>query len=490
MPGKLLHDPLGQRLPIKLDTTSNGEFLPVPLARIHHRANALAQSLATSNARRRGLGRRNFLVSACGAATTLLAFNSAFAATGRRGGYFELEAEAALDPQLASARLDGREFIFDVQGHFVNPDGRWTRQLPDDARPLQSMPKASCAAGEGPGRAYLDCLNSEQFVQDVFMDSDTDLMVLSFVPSRADAEPLTIEEAAATADLVERLDGTHRLLLHGRVNPNQDGDLEAMDQLAERWGVCAWKTYTQWGPDGRGFWLDDEDSGIPFLEKARQLGVKIVAVHKGLPFGQQSYEHSTCADIGRVARRYPDISFLVYHSGFVTGSAEGPYDPERSDGVDSLVTSLRENGIAPNSNVYAELGSTWRYLLRDPDSAAHTLGKLFLAVGEDNVLWGTDSIWYGSPQDQIQAFRSFQIAEPLREQYGYPQMTPQLRAKVFGLNALKPYGKYVSDLLPGFGLDRVATLRAEYRQQPDPHFRTYGPRTRREFFNLMRWQQS
>jgi hypothetical protein len=309
------------------------------------------------------------------------------------------------------------------------------------------------------------------------------------VPSRSDAEPLTIEEAAATADLVEKLDGTHRLLLHGRVNPNQDGDLDAMDQLAEHWGVCAWKTYTQWGPDGKGFWLDDEDSGIPFLEKARQLGVKIVAVHKGLPFGQQSYEHSTCADIGRVARRYPDISFLVYHSGFVAGTAEGPYDPERSDGVDSLVTSLRDNGIAPNSNVYAELGSTWRYLLRDPDSAAHTLGKLFLAVGEDNVLWGTDSIWYGSPQDQIQAFRSFQIAEPLRERHGYPRMTPELRAKVFGLNALKPYGQYISDLLPEFGLDRVATLRAEYRQQPDPHFRTYGPRTRREFFNLMRWQQ-
>lgn len=483
------HDPDGLLLPIKLDSTSNGEFAPVPLAPVHRQANRLALEQAAANARRTGLRRRDFLVSACGSASTLLAFNAAYATAGPRGGFFELDAEAALDPQLAAASVEGEEFIFDVQGHFVNPQGQWTHGVPSGARPYSNFAQnVGCEALREPGLAYLDCLNSEVFVRDVFMDSDTDLMVLSFVPSRSDAEPLTIEEAAATARIVEQLDGTHRLLLHGRVNPNQEADLDAMDELAERWDVCAWKTYTQWGPDGRGFWLDDEDTGIPFLEKARELDVKIIAVHKGLPFGPESYEHSTCADIGRVAKRYPDLTFLVYHSGFVTEAAEGPYDPRRQDGVDSLVTSLLENDVAPNSNVYAELGSTWRFLMRDPDSAAHTLGKLFKYVGEDNVLWGTDSIWYGSPQDQIQAFRTFQIAEPLREEHGYPRLTPELRAKVFGLNALKPYGRYVNDLLPRFGVDRVALARAGYREQADPHFRTYGPKTRREFLNLMRWQ--
>lgn len=66
-------------------------------------------------------------------------------------------------------------------------------------------------------------------------------------------------------------------------------------------------------------------------------------------------------------------------------------------------------------------------------------------------------------------------------------MTAALQAKVFGLNALKPYGDKVADLMPRFGLDTVATLRSEYRAQPDPHFRTYGPKNRREFMNLMRW---
>ena len=71
-------------------------------------------------------------------------------------------------------------------------------------------------------------------------------------------DPLTIAAADATRRIVDRMEGTHRLLLHGRVNPNQAGDVEAMDELKERWRVSAWKTYTQWGPDGKGFFLSDE----------------------------------------------------------------------------------------------------------------------------------------------------------------------------------------------------------------------------------------
>jgi uncharacterized protein len=483
-------DPAGQRLPIKLDTTTNGEFAPIPLGREQLAANSLAHEEAGRAARRLGLDRRGFLVSSCGAASTLLAFNTAYAAAGRTGGHFELAAESRYEPQLAAASLEGDEFIFDVQGHFVNPQGAWLSQPPPRGRPWMTevFPgQAGCARGTRAEDPLL-CFGAEQFIQDVFMDSDTDLMVLSFVPSTAEAEPLTIEEAAATAELVERMDGTHRMLLHGRVAPNEPRGLEAMDALAEHWKVAAWKTYTQWGSDGRGFWLDDEDTGIPFLEKAQALGVRLIAVHKGLPFGPQSYEHSTCADIGRVARRYPDLTFLVYHAGFVPDAGEGPYDPSRTDGIDGLIRSMQEHDIAPNSNVYAELGSTWRFLMRDPDSAAHALGKLFRHVGEDNVLWGTDSIWYGSPQDQIQAFRTFQIGEELRESFGYPRLDAQLRAKVFGLNALKPYGRFVSDLLPQLGVDQVARQRATYRGEgANPHFRTYGPKTRREFMNLLRW---
>ncbi len=480
------NDPEGTRLPIKLDTTTNGEYEPIPLEAVHLEARSRALADAGENARRLGLGRREFLVSACGAATTLLGMNAAYAAAGKRGGFYEVPVEAALDRYAARSTVDGGEFIFDVQGHFVNPTGAWLKTLPKGARPLRGFASdARCMPHQGPGDFdYLRCVGPDQFVKDVFMDSDTDVMVLSFVPSTRAGEPLTLEEAEATARIVEKLDGTHRLLIHGRVNPNQPGDLEAMDEMAARHRIAAWKTYTQWGPDGRGFYLDDEP-GIRMIERARKLGVKNVAIHKGLAFGPKSYEHSTCVDVGRVAKRYPDVNFLIYHSGFVSGAKEGPYDERRTDGIDALVTSLVANGVKPGSNVYAELGSTWRLMMRDPDTAAHGMGKLLKHCGPDNVLWGTDSVWYGSPQDQIQAFRTFQIAPELRDRHGYPEITPALRAKVFGLNALKVYSIDPAVLKKHYRGDRVALARADYRaERPDPTFLTHGPRTRREFLNL------
>jgi len=445
-------DPDGTRLPIKLDSTSNGEFLPIPLDGVNRGANDLAQCHATENAKRRGLSRRAFMISACGAASTLLAFNEANAAAGRTGSFFALDQLAAVDPDAAVEQLDEREFVFDVQGHFVGQHGL--------------------------GRVGLG--GAEEFIKDIFLDSDTDMMVLSFIPSRREKELLTIQEADETRRVVEQMEGTQRLLIHGRVNPNQPGDLEGMDELAEVWGVSAWKCYTQWGPDGQGFFLHD-DIGLAMIEKARALGVKNICVHKGLPFGRESYEHSLCSDIGVVAKMFPDVNFLVYHSGFIVNQKEGPYDPARGEGVDELIRSVEENGVPRNGNVYAELGSTWRFALRDPDSAAHIVGKLVKHIGEENVLYGSDCIWYGSPQDQIQAFRTFQISEEMRETHGYPEITPKLRAQIFGLNAAKPYGIEVGEVLKRARRDRIEQQRAAYRQDPDPHFLTFGPKTRREY---------
>jgi hypothetical protein len=446
-------DPEGRRLPVKLDTTSNGEFVPVPLSAANREANRLAHAAAERNASRLNLSKRRFLLSACGAASTLLSFNAANAAAGRAGGFFDLPEEAALEPLAARSVAGEGEFIFDVQGHFID------------------TPKGN---PRGP----------DVFVKDVFLDSDTDMMVLSFVPSRRDSEPVTIQAADAVRRIVEKLEGTHRLLLHGRVNPNQPGDLEGMDELAGRWGVSAWKTYTQYGPGGRGFFLTD-DVGVRFVEKARALGVKVICIHKGLPFGPRSYEHSQCGDIGPIAKRFPDVKFLIYHSGFVTSVREQAYDRgAKRDGVDTLIRSLVESGVKPGSNVYAELGSTWRFLMRDPEQAAHAMGKLFRYCGEDNVLWGTDSIWYGSPQDQIQAFRTFQISAELREKHGYPQITPGLRAKVFGLNAARVYGVSAAEVKKFAAQDKVAREKVAYQERPEPHFRTWGPKTRREFLRI------
>ena len=87
---------------------------------------------------------------------------------------------------------------------------------------------------------------------------------------------------------------------------------------------------------------------------------------------------------------------------------EGPYSEDDAHlGTNRLVASLRQSGLGPGRNVFAELGTTWFLLVSRPREAAHVVGKLLLAVGADNVVWGTDSIYYGPTQQVIDAFRAF-----------------------------------------------------------------------------------
>jgi hypothetical protein len=468
------------RLPIKIDATSNGEFRPVPVSDVVARANGLAATQIGVHAKRVGTGRRAFLQSLCGAATTLLTLDHAFAARGNGGGRFVLPKEAAFETAAAADALSGDEFIFDVQTHMVDPAGAWRANAGRYwERILASFPQGSCG-----DRDPVDCFSAEQFIKHVFLDSDTDLAVLSFVPELPERNPLSLEEAERVRVLVERMEGAHRLFLHAMVVPNGGPEIEPLQLMQDavaRYPIAAWKCYTQWGPQGVGWELDSPDVGIPFIEQARALGIHNICIHKGLLFSGFPEQYGRCADVGRAARLFPDMNFIVYHSGFEPSHREGPLDPQAEQGVDVLIQSLRDNDIGPNRNVYAELGSTWRFAMRDPTTAAHLLGKLLRHVGEDNVLWGTDSVWYGSPQDQIQAFRTFQIAPELIEAHGYPELTADLKAKVLGLNGARVYDVAVPERRQKTEADPIGQRKAAYRQHLDPTFETYGPRTNREF---------
>lgn len=470
------------RMPKLLDATTNGEFLAEKASKNLQKARYFADERAIEHARRLGLSRREFLASAAGAATTLFAVNEANATA---GGNFAVSATSQLDVDEALRLLGGRELVFDVQTHHVNPAAPWRKKpFADWNIALRVFPYAQCNGGfwdEVFGS--VDCFDARHFIKEVFLDSDTDLAVLTFVPSMPDETPLQIQDADATRKLVDALGNTKRLLLHGRVMPNIPGELERMPELASQWNIAAWKTYTGFGPGGKGYWLD-EPPGIALIENAKKLGIHVICVHKGLPLPGQTREHSLCRDVGVVAKRYPEMTFLIYHSGYDPLVKEGPYDPKSTVGIDGLISSLEQNGIGPNQNVYAELGSTWRQILRDPTAAAHAVGKLLKHVGEDRVLWGTDSIWYGSPQDQLQAFRAFQISPELRDKHGYPELTPRLKAKVLGLNAARPYRLDLETIQKHAASDIVSQMRRRYAEARTPSLRTYGPRSRRELMSL------
>jgi uncharacterized protein len=456
-------------LPFQPGPASNGEFVPFDPSPAHLEIAALAMERAELIAHKQCIDRRRFLLGLGGLAVTLGAINAVACGGGKKepGGIYMTPANGSPE---ACQMLTGQEFIVDIQTHHVNPGTPPGAALAQVFRAVN----ANCDAGAP------ECFGRYYYIKDVFLDSDTTVAVRSDTPSPGDAQdPLTFEEMRNTLETIDMLSsgGASRSLLHSIVVPNVGRLQDQLDQMqarSEQLDVSAWKVYTPYaGTTGKGWFLDDEQYGIPIIDQARKTGVKMICAHKGLPLFGFDPAYASPRDIGVVAKAYPDMKFVVYHSGYDPNSTgpEGPYDPNNAErGVNALVKSLQDNGIAPNSNVWAELGSTWRGVMSDPTQAAHVIGKLLKYVGEDRVCWGTDCIWYGAPQPQIVAFRAFQITPELRSQYGYPELTTEIKAKIFGLTAASLYGIDAEAQRCAIQRDVVDQMRDRLSEmQPDTH---------------------
>ena len=238
---------------------------------------------------------------------------------------------------------------------------------------------------------------------------------------------------SAAGELADRLCGDGRVLIQGHAVPDVgplDAALGAMADVAaahdSRPGRCT-RTRRPAGSSTTTIRRAPQvGAGVP--RAVRDAGVPIVAVHKGLSGGNP---FASPVDIGPAAAANPDLAFLVYHSGYETASPRGRTTPTAAASTGWCARSPTP-ASAPGGNVYAELGSTWRAVMGEPDEAAHVLGKLLVAFGADRILWGTDSIWYGSPQDQIDAFRAFEITPEFQERFGYPALTPEVKQRILG----------------------------------------------------------
>ncbi|HST22851.1 MAG TPA: amidohydrolase family protein, partial [Blastocatellia bacterium] len=147
-------------------------------------------------------------------------------------------------------------------------------------------------------------------------------------------------------------------------------------------------------------------------------------------------------------------------------------DPQYIPWCSDLMASVKRSNL---KNVYFELGSTWNFLSSSrPEQAMHLLGQLLNMGMEDNIIWGTDSIWGGSPQSQIERFRRFQISDEIANKYGYKKLTPEFKAKVFGLNAARVYRVNVKAKRNAIQADKVAALKQEYKENPMPSNTQFG----------------
>lgn len=411
------------------------EFAPPPWRPVDRRAVARVGSVAAAAAPAVGLTARAYLETRLGTAATLRAIDAEAG-----GGFYVVPAEAEHDRAAADAAFAAGDVVVDVQTHLVRPSlaagpagdalGFFLRSVDPDRWGERIDPQLLGAAA---------------WAANVFGGSETAVALLTSPPGRAHENVLTNDDIASVRAIVDRYAGSGRVLTHTIVHPNLGvAERDAMAEWSETLQPAGWKVYTLWDPPEarRGGWfLDDDETGGPFLEQVRATGRTIVCAHKGLggPISSLAPAGASPRDVGPAAKAFPDLTFVVYHSGYEQpGARDDLTDP--AGGVGRLEQSLRDAGVAPGGNVYGELGSTWFLVSRRPEEAAHVIGTLLRCVGEDRILWGTDSIWYGAPQSLIDAFRAFTIPEWMQERYGYPALTATAKEKILGANAARLYG--------------------------------------------------
>ena len=161
---------------------------------------------------------------------------------------------------------------------------------------------------------------------------------------------LTNAQIAAARDVIDRYTGSGRVLTHTIVHPNFGAhELDAMEEWSRRLRPSGWKVYTLYGPPtkaspGGGWFLDDDEIGMPFLGRVDALGPRVVAAHKGLggPIPEQSVAAASPRDIGPAATAFPGIKFVVYHSGYER-------DPDGREGGSSRASRRPASGPAATS---------------------------------------------------------------------------------------------------------------------------------------------
>ena len=436
-------------LPLPAGPISNGEFVPAAAGPRARAIDELVRRSIDESARRLGVDRRRFLQGVGAVAASLAAFELAGCSapattTGRaaaprgRGGTFAVA--TARGHRGVRACVDGvGEFIVDVHTHHVIPDGPWVENAPETTG-LGAVACCRPDCTELPARVREPC---EVPPRRVPGQRDHRGGAVRRPQLGAANAPIPFPDALSTQPITAGLTrgGASRLLVQNIIAPNVG---TGRARRSTRWRArsatgppAAFKVYTAWGPNGQGYSLEDPTIGLPVIQHAHDLGVKVFVAHKGLPLVNFDPAYNGPDDIVAVSRQFPDMQFVVFHGAWDPSHVEGPYDPSATLGIDTPAHALDRHDVPPNDNVWVDVATVWRQLLTQPDQAAHAIGKLLSRVGAQRVLWGTDAIWYGSPEPQIMAMQAFEITPEFQDTYRYPALTDELKADLFGLNAVE-----------------------------------------------------
>jgi predicted TIM-barrel fold metal-dependent hydrolase len=467
-------DEVAFRSPIPTQMVSNGEYNPLPQTEQQAKVEALIKEMGDREAKRHGMDRRTFLATNAGMATAFLAMNKVF------GPVFDVSEAEAGDMEMSDYRRGqlANQFIFDDQTHFIRDDFK--------QEGLLGLTKWAVGAKVNPdinnAPMTLARYKMDNYLKEIFLDSDTKMSLLSGAPFDDPSWWLLSNDAIQNAcRAVNKMAGGTRMLGHTVITPKYPNWMDEVDRGIETLKPVSWKSYTigdPFGPSKYAWRLDDEKLMYPFYEKAIKSGINTICIHKGLmPRDYEkafagTWEHATVNDLGKAAKDWPGMNFVIYHSAMRPWLADAP-EKEMAEFMKSgyiqwttdLARIPEKFGV---NNVYAEIGSTFASTaVTNPRFCAAWIGQCVNLMGAERVVWGTDSVWYGSPQWQIEAMRRLEIPEDIMKKMGWKTRlggpNSEVKQKIFGLNSAHLYGLDMKVAQgPAFTADKLAAIKAEY----------------------------
>jgi uncharacterized protein len=459
--------------PIPTQIISSDEFFPARQNRQQRQVEARLKEMGTKLARKQGMSRRSFFMTAAGMASAFLAMNQVY------GKLFDVTAVEAATPEMAEERAASfqQQFIFDGHTHFLRDDTRLAGFV--------QMRQAVGDAGWNPElkgkKQTIEDLKYNNYYKEIFLDSDTKVALISSAPSEIAIDWfLTNEMMAAARAKVNQAAGSRRLLCHAIFTPGQPGWLDNLDHaLALK--PDSVKGYTIGDNTHKELahypWrMDDEKVTYPGYEKMQKAGIKNVCVHKGLfpPSLDKVFPrlrpYADVSDVAKAAKDWPQLNFVIYHSGYRNVGGAGSDAAEawdrvvksgRNDWVSDLAEIPEKHGV---TNVYGDLGQLFALTtVAQPNLAAFLVGTLVQGLGADHVVWGTDALWTGSPQWQIEGLRRLEIPEDMQKRFGFKPLGAAdgpVKTAIFSANSVRLYDyKAPAKWLK---MDRFAEVREEY----------------------------
>jgi predicted TIM-barrel fold metal-dependent hydrolase len=437
--------------PIPVASVSSDEFMPAAQSPRQREFEARVKQVGSELSRKLGQSRRRFFQTPAGMAAAFLAMNDTF------GSLFSVSRAEAATPEMANERAQSLkgQFIMDMHTHFLRPGTRLMGFVAQRA----AVGKIGWNPALGQKEQTIDDLMFQNYLKEIYLDSDTKVACISGAPSEVPEDWFLTNKMKADARAnVNAIAGTKRLYSHAIFTPGYDGWLEAIDRDIELLKPDSMKGYTIGDNSHKDLskhpWhLDDEKLVYPAYARFLKAGIRNVCVHKGL-FPESTARrfpnllpYVDVRDVAKAAKDWPQLNFIIYHGGYRYaggGKAEDAWRQFETTGRIDWITDLAEipakHGV---SNVYADVGQLFaQTTMAEPRLAAVMLGQLIKGLGADHVCWGTDAIWTGSPQWQIEALRRLEIPEALQKQHGFAPLGAAdgaVKNAIFGGNNARLY---------------------------------------------------